>query len=140
MNRYDDIVIGGGHNGLIAAAYLARGGRNVLLVEKNERVGGATYSEEILPGFTVTVFSYVVSLLRPQIIDDLDLARHGLQLQALDGTFTPLPDGRALTRWHDPGEDARIAPPVLPPGRRQLPALRPPDAPPRPGESGSCSR
>ena len=54
---------------LIAAAYLARGGRNVLLVEKNERVGGATYSEEILPGFTVTVFSYVVSLLRPQIID-----------------------------------------------------------------------
>ncbi len=104
MNRYDDIVIGGGHNGLIAAAYLARGGRNVLVVEKNERVGGATYSEEILPGFTATVFSYVVSLLRPQIIDDLDLARHGLQLQALDGTFTPLPDGRALTRWHDPAK------------------------------------
>ena len=51
-------------------------------------MGGATFSEEILPGFTVSVFSYVVSLLRPQIIDDLDLARHGLQLQALDGTFT----------------------------------------------------
>ncbi len=102
MKRYDDIVIGGGHNGLIAAAYLARAGRRVLLLEKNERVGGATLSEEILPGFTVSVFSYVVSLLRPQIIADLDLARHGLQLQPLDGTFTPLPDGRALTRWHDP--------------------------------------
>ena len=102
MKRYDDLVIGGGHNGLIAAAYLARAGRRVLVLEKNERVGGATFSEEILPGFTVSVFSYVVSLLRPQIIADLDLARHGLQLQPLDGTFTPLPDGRALTRWHDP--------------------------------------
>ena len=101
--RYDAIVIGGGHNGLIAAAYLARAGRRVLLLERNERVGGATFSEEILPGFTVSVFSYVVSLLRPQIIADLDLARHGLELQPLDGTFTPLPDGRALTRWHDPG-------------------------------------
>ena len=67
-------------------------------------MGGATFSEEILPGFTISVFSYVVSLLRPQIIDDLDLARHGLQLQALDGTFTPLRDGRALTRWHDPAK------------------------------------
>ena len=102
MQRYDAVVIGGGHNGLIAAGYLARAGRRVLLVEKNDRVGGATFSEEILPGFTVSVFSYVVSLLRPQIIDDLDLARNGLQLQALDGTFTPLRDGRALTRWHDP--------------------------------------
>ena len=104
MQRYDAVVIGGGHNGLIAAGYLARAGRRVLLVEKNDRVGGATFSEEILPGFTVSVFSYVVSLLRPQIIDDLDLARNGLQLQALDGTFTPLRDGRALTRWHDPAK------------------------------------
>ena len=102
MKRYDDIIIGGGHNGLIAAAYLARAGRRALVVEKNERVGGATFSEEILPGFTVSVFSYVVSLLRPQIIADLDLTRRGLQLQPLDGAFTPLRDGRALTRWHDP--------------------------------------
>ncbi len=104
MNRYDAIVIGGGHNGLTTAAYLARAGRSVLVVEKNERVGGATYSEEILPGFTVTVFSYVLSLMRPQIIHELDLARHGLQLTALDGTFTPLPDGRALVRYHDPAK------------------------------------
>ena len=104
MKRYDAIVVGGGHNGLIAAAYLARAGRRTVLVEKNERVGGATFSEEILPGFTVSVFSYVVSLLRPQIMDDLDLARHGLQLQPLDGTFTPLRDGRALTRRHDPAK------------------------------------
>ena len=104
MKRYDAIVIGGGHNGLVAAAYLARAGLHTLLVEKNERVGGATFSERILPGFTVSVFSYVVSLLRPRIIHDLDLARYGLQLQPLDGTFTPLPDGRALTRWHDPAK------------------------------------
>ena len=102
MKRYDAIVIGGGHNGLVCAAYLARAGLHTLLLEKNERVGGATFSEEIRPGFTVSVFSYVVSLLRPQIIHELDLARFGLRLQPLDGTFTPLPDGRALTRWHDP--------------------------------------
>ncbi len=102
VKRYDAIVIGGGHNGLVTAAYLARAGLRTVLLEKNERVGGATYSEEIRPGFTVSVFSYVVSLLRPQIIDDLNLAGHGLQLHPLDGTFTPLRDGRALMRWHDP--------------------------------------
>jgi len=99
--RYDAIVIGAGHNGLINAAYLARAGKRVLVVESRPLIGGATVTEEVFPGFKFSVFSYVVSLLRPQIIEDLELATHGLFLLPLDGTFTPLPDGRYLARWHD---------------------------------------
>ena len=106
MGGYDAIVIGAGHNGLVTAAYLARAGRKVLVLEQRDMVGGATVTEEIVPGFKFSVFSYVVSLLRPQIIEELELARHGLHLLALDGTFTPLPDGRSLARWHD-GETTR---------------------------------
>ena len=65
--RYDAIVIGGGHNGLVTAAYLARAGRKVLVCERREVVGGAAVSEQVFPGFTFSVFSYVVSLLRPEI-------------------------------------------------------------------------
>ena len=106
MSKYDAIVIGAGHNGLVTAAYLARAGKSVLVLEKRGLIGGATVTEEVIPGFKFSVFSYVVSLLRPEIIEELELPKHGLQLLALDGTFTPLPDGRYLARWHD-GERTR---------------------------------
>ncbi|HSR51419.1 MAG TPA: NAD(P)/FAD-dependent oxidoreductase [Acidobacteriota bacterium] len=101
MNRYDAIIIGGGHNGLVAGAYLARAGLKTLILEKRPLVGGAAVSEEIYPGFTFSVFSYVVSLLRPEIIRDLRLAEHGLVILPLESTLTPLPDGDCLYRDGD---------------------------------------
>src|SRR5213595_1373270 len=87
---YDAVVIGGGHNGLVAAAYLARAGMDVLVLERRHVLGGAAVTEEVFPGFRYSVASYVVSLLRPEIIWDLDLPRHGLEILPLDGTFTPM--------------------------------------------------
>src|SRR5258708_11817480 len=89
-SKYDVIVIGGGHNGLTNAAYLARAGKKVLVLERRHVLGGAAVTEEVFPGFKFSVCSYVVSLLRPEIIRDLDLPRHGLEILPLDGTFTPM--------------------------------------------------
>jgi phytoene dehydrogenase-like protein len=99
--RYDAIVIGGGHNGLTCAAYLARAGRKVLVLERRHVLGGAAVTEEVFPGFKFSVASYVVSLLRPEIIRDLDLPRHGMELLPLDGTLTPMPGGDYLWRVND---------------------------------------
>jgi phytoene dehydrogenase-like protein len=101
MAHYDVVIIGGGHNGLVTAAYLARAGRKVLVAERRHVLGGAAVTEEIHPGFKYSVASYVVSLLRPEIIRELDLARHGLEILPLDGTFTPLPNGDHLWRVND---------------------------------------
>ncbi len=90
--QYDVVVIGGGHNGLVSAAYLARAGLTVLVLERRSVLGGAAVTEEVFPGFKFSVCSYVVSLLRPEIIRELDLPRYGFELLPLDGTFTPLHD------------------------------------------------
>jgi phytoene dehydrogenase-like protein len=100
-SNYDVVVIGGGHNGLVHAAYLARAGKKVLVCERRHVLGGAAVTEEIFPGFKFSVASYVVSLLRPEIIRDLDLPRHGMEILPLDGTFTPMPNGDYLWRTND---------------------------------------
>ena len=101
MPNYDAIIIGGGHNGLTSAAYLAKAGKKVLVLERRHVVGGAAVTEEIYPGFKYSVCSYVVSLLRPEVIRELELANYDLEIVPLDSTFTPLPDGDHLFRSGD---------------------------------------
>ena len=104
--RYDVVVIGGGHNGLTNAAYLAKAGKKVLVLERRHVLGGAAVTEEVFPGFRFSVLSYVVSLLRPEIIRELELPKHGLEILPLDGTITPLDDDY-LWRSNDHGSTIR---------------------------------
>jgi phytoene dehydrogenase-like protein len=99
--KYDAIVIGGGHNGLTTAAYLAKAGRSVLVLEQRHVLGGAAATEEIFPGFKYSVYSYVVSLLRPEVIQELQLYKHGLHLLPLDSNFTPMENGNYLAAYPD---------------------------------------
>ena len=99
--KYDAIVIGGGHNGLTTAAYLAKSGRNVLVLEQRYVLGGAAATEEIFPGFQYSVYSYVVSLLRPEVIRELQLYKHGLHLLPLDSNFIPMENGDYLAAYPD---------------------------------------
>ena len=106
-HKYDAIIIGGGHNGLICAAYLAKAGKKVLVLEKRYVLGGAAVSEELYPGFTFSVASYVVSLFRPHIIRELELAKHGYEIIPMDCSFLPLPNGDSLARWADGNRSRR---------------------------------
>ena len=102
MNKYDAIVIGAGHNGLTNAAYLAKSGLKVLVLEKNEYIGGAAVSRELHDGWTYSNCSYVCSLLRPEIYRDLNLQKHGLQVLAYGGSVTFTKDGNIFGGYSDP--------------------------------------
>ena len=88
--RYDAVIIGGGHNGLISAAYLARAGLKTLVLERRYVIGGAAVTEEFVPGFRGSIFSYVMSLLHPRVIADLELRKFGLEVLPANDLFCPL--------------------------------------------------
>lgn len=96
----DAVIIGGGHNGLVCGAYLARAGRRVLVLERRHLVGGAAVTEELWPGYRVSTASYTMALLQPRIILDLELARHGFKVLKPTPMFMPLEGGRGMV-WHD---------------------------------------
>ncbi|MBA2597803.1 MAG: NAD(P)/FAD-dependent oxidoreductase [Chloroflexia bacterium] len=101
-SRYDAIVIGSGHNGLIAAAYLAKSGKKVLVLERRAIIGGATVTEEHFPGYKLSTCSYVCNLLLPEVIQDLELERHGYDVRPFDPQyFVPFPDGSYFMSFLD---------------------------------------
>jgi phytoene dehydrogenase-like protein len=109
MTTYDAIILGGGHNGLVAACYLAKAGKKVLVLERYHTVGGAAITEEIHPGFRVSVASYSMSLMRPEIIKELRLADYGFEVYAKSPSyFMPFPDGRHLLLYAGDRERTKV--------------------------------
>ncbi len=103
--NYDAVVIGGGHNGLVHGAYLAKAGLSTLILERRHVVGGAAITEELYPGFQFTTFSYALSLLRPEVIHELELTKHGFMPLDMPSTFAPTEDGDYLFLTGDKGAD-----------------------------------
>src|SRR5688572_3578474 len=94
---YDALIIGAGHNALVAAAYLAKAGKKVAVFESRHVVGGAAVTEELWPGFKISRCSYVNSLFRPEIVRELELRKHGFEMLPRDpSSYSPFPDGRSL--------------------------------------------
>ncbi|MGI8954479.1 MAG: phytoene desaturase family protein [Nocardioidaceae bacterium] len=105
--EYDAIVVGGGHNGLVNGAYLAKAGLRTLILERRHLVGGAAITEELVPGFHFTTFSYALSLLRPDIIHELDLVKHGFMPILMPSSFAPMEDGDYLLLGQDRDENIK---------------------------------
>jgi phytoene dehydrogenase-like protein len=105
-NQYDAIVVGGGHNGLVNGAYLAKSGLRTLILERRHLVGGAAITEEMHPGFSFTTFSYGLSLIRPEIVQELSLVKHGFMPLHMNTTFAPMENGDHLLLG--PDRDANI--------------------------------
>ena len=104
--KFDCVIIGGGHNGLVCAAYLAKAGRSVCVLERRHVLGGCATTEELWPGYKVSTAAYVISLFQMGILRELRLPQYGLEiLPRTPSSFTPLPDGRSLTL----GPDAALA-------------------------------
>ena len=105
--RYDAVVVGGGHNGLVCAAYLARAGMKTVVLERRHLLGGAAVTEEVWPGFKVSTASYVVSLMSARVVRELDLPKYGYHVYPLDPAyFAPFPDGSGFLLWDDPARAA----------------------------------
>ena len=103
--KYDAIVVGGGHNGLVNGAYLAKAGLRTLILERRHLVGGAAITEELVPGFHFTTFSYALSLLRPDIIQELELVKHGFMPIMMPSSFAPMENGDYLLLGDDHDEN-----------------------------------
>jgi len=105
---WDAIIVGGGHNGLVAAAYLTKAGLKVLVLERRRIVGGASVTEEVFPGVRFSRLAYSAGLLRPEIIRDLDLARFGYEVHPFDPQFfLPFPNGDSILLWNDADRNHR---------------------------------
>ena len=117
-NDFDAIIIGGGHNGLVASGYMAKAGMKTLVLERRDQVGGACITEELIPGFKFSSCSYVSWLLQPKVVKDLELYKHGLEIFGLDPRSAhPFPDGTGMLFWD---EDER--------NKEEIAKLSPPDA------------
>ena len=136
---YDAIVIGGGHNGLVNGAYLAKAGLKTLILERRHLVGGAAITEELRPGFWFTTFSYALSLLRPEIIHELELTKHGFMPLLMSSTFAPMENGDYLWLDQDHGAEPQGDRAPQQARRRRLRAVQPRHGDGLPGASSRCS-